>query len=112
MLVDAYGRSDSTRQQKIFDAYLQNTAQVNSWDLVDSSAPQIVGAHLHDRDRSLLHQLARSPMLWERRIAMLASFHFIRKREFEDALAIATTLLADDHDLIHKAVGWMLREVG
>ena len=85
--------------------------RVDNWDLVDSSAPHIVGAYLQSRDRSLLYALAKSASLWERRIAMLATQHFIRRGDFADALAIATLLLGDQHDLIHKAAGWMLREI-
>jgi 3-methyladenine DNA glycosylase AlkD len=79
---------------------------------VDSSAAQIVGGFLADRDRAILRELARSELLWDRRIAMIATFFFIRRGEFADALRIAAILVGDDHDLIHKAVGWMLREVG
>lgn len=112
LLVEAYRTGDARQKDLIFEQYLTNTARINSWDLVDASAPHIVGAHLVDRDRSLLTRLAGSTLLWERRIAIIATFHFIRRGEFEDTLRIAEPLLADEHDLIHKAVGWMLREVG
>ena len=92
--------------------YLKSTKWINNWDLVDTSAEYIVGAHLENRPRSILKKLAKSNNLWEKRIAMLSCFHFIRKEDFKDALQIAETLLKDDHDLIHKAVGWMLREIG
>jgi 3-methyladenine DNA glycosylase AlkD len=103
---------DDKRQERIYKLYLAHTRCVNNWDLVDGSAPYIVGSFLFERDRTPLYQLAKSPLLWERRIAMLATFYFIRRNDFADALKIATILLNDHHDLIHKAVGWMLREIG
>lgn len=112
ILVRRYRVGDPREQQRIFELYLANTEHVNSWDLVDSSAPHIVGAHLQARPRERLDDLARSHSLWERRIAILATFAFIRTRELGDTLRIARILLHDEHDLIHKAVGWMLREVG
>lgn len=105
------GRDDRGRAE-IYDAYLAHTACVNNWDLVDLSAPNIVGAHLLRRDRTILQRLAGSASLWERRIAIVATFAFIRQGESRETFAIAETLLADPHDLIHKAAGWMLREVG
>jgi 3-methyladenine DNA glycosylase AlkD len=95
----------------VYALYFRNIARVNSWDLVDSSAPHIVGAHLERRDRAPLYALARSASLWERRIAIIATQHFIRRGDFTDTLDIAELLLGDPHDLIHKACGWMLREV-
>ncbi|MEW8193684.1 MAG: DNA alkylation repair protein, partial [Candidatus Thiodiazotropha sp.] len=92
--------------------YLNNTRYINNWDLVDSSAYHIVGVHLENRDRRILHDLARSESLWERRIAIISTLHFIKKQQYEDTLRISLQLLDDTHDLIHKAVGWMLREVG
>jgi 3-methyladenine DNA glycosylase AlkD len=103
--------SDGARAE-VYRSYLKNTRFINGWDLVDASAPQIVGAYLWDKDRRVLCKLARSRNLWERRIAMLATFHFIKRGEFSDTLEIASQLLSDSEDLIHKAVGWMLREVG
>src|SRR4029453_12789794 len=100
------------RRQAIFDLYMRRTAKVNNWDLVDCSAGQIVGAHVYPRGRSRLTRLARSTLLWERRIAIMATFYSIRRGEFEDTFRSARLLLDDPHDLIHKAVGWMLREVG
>lgn len=95
----------------VYALYVRRMDRVDNWDLVDSSAPHIVGAYLESRDRALLYTLARSSSLWERRIAMLATQHFIRRGDFADALAIARLLLGDQHDLIHKAAGWMLREI-
>lgn len=112
ILVGQYVSADARMRQTIHQLYLRNTKSINNWDLVDTSAPQIVGAHLEMRDRRVLRRLARSTSLWERRIAMIATYHFIKQGDFRDALAVAELLLNDDHDLIHKAAGWMLREVG
>ena len=114
ILVWRYSSALSSREEKeeIVKFYLENIKQVNNWDLVDLSAPNILGAHLIDRDRRLLYRLARSENVWERRIAILATYHFIRNGDFSDTLKIAEILLQDRHDLIHKAAGWMLREVG
>jgi 3-methyladenine DNA glycosylase AlkD len=114
ILVWRYSSVLSSREEKeeIVKFYLDNIKQVNNWDLVDLSAPNILGAHLIDRDRRLLYGLARSENVWERRIAILATCHFIRYGDFSDTLKIAEMLLQDRHDLIHKAAGWMLREVG
>ncbi len=111
ILVRQYGRGDAARREAIYRQYLANTASINNWDLVDSSAAQIVGAHLLEGDRPRLVRLARSVSLWERRIAIIATLYYIRMGQFDDTLAIARLLLDDPHDLIHKAVGWMLREV-
>ena len=112
LLTHQYQRADHDLQQKIFEFYLAHTARINNWDLVDVSAPNIVGAHLYLRDKSLLDELALSTSLWERRIAILATAYFIKRGEYAVTLRIARRLLKDEHDLIHKAVGWMLREVG
>ena len=112
ILVGQYARADARTRQTIHQLYLRNTRSINNWDLVDSSAAQIVGAHLKTRDRRVLRRLARSTSVWERRIAMIATYHYIRQGDFTDALAIAGLLRRDEHDLIHKAVGWMLREIG
>jgi 3-methyladenine DNA glycosylase AlkD len=112
ILVAQYGRADASGKDALFRFYLNNTAHINNWDLVDLSAPKIVGAHLLNQDTAILYHLARSPNLWERRIAMLSTLTFIRHDTFNDALRIAELLLQDKHDLIHKAVGWMLREIG
>ena len=107
-----FKRGGPGQQKKIFDLYLASTAWINNWDLVDVSAHLVVGPWLQDRPRKLLRQLATSESLWERRISMMATYHFIRQDDFADTLAIAEILLEDSHDLIHKIVGWMLREIG
>lgn len=112
LLVDGYKHGDDRRRQKIHRAYLANARWINNWDLVDSSAEHVVGPHLEAGDISLLERLARSKNIWERRIAIVSTFHFIKRNEFRPTLKIASILLRDSHDLIHKAVGWMLREVG
>lgn len=112
LLMQFYQRAEDREQTAAYDLYLGNTHRINNWDLVDVSAPRIVGRHLQDRPRKILYQLARSTLLWERRIAVIATAWFIRLDDFDDTLRIAEILLQDEHDLMHKAVGWMLREVG
>jgi 3-methyladenine DNA glycosylase AlkD len=112
ILVEQYRRGDKAEKIAIHRLYLAQRERVNNWNLVDSSASYIVGAHLLERDRTLLKTLARSRSLWDRRIAMVATLAFIRRNEFADTLALAEQLLDDDQDLMHKACGWMLREVG
>jgi 3-methyladenine DNA glycosylase AlkD len=112
ILVLKFGKADEALRGEIVDLYLANTAFVNNWDLVDSSACQLLGEWLVDRDRSVLDRLAGSESLWERRIAVIATFAFIRRGDPEWTLRMADRLVDDRHDLIHKAVGWMLREVG
>lgn len=103
---------DETSREKIFKLYIKNKKYINSWDLVDLSAPNIVGAYLLNKNRKILYDFAKSNHLWTKRIAMLSCFTFIRNNESRDALKISEILLQDKHDLIHKAVGWMLREIG
>ena len=112
ILVDHYKKGDEKLRAKIVKFYLAHTRQVNNWDLVDTSASRILGDYLLDKDRNVLYKLAKSKNLWERRIAVVATLAFIMKGESSDTLVLAETLLADQHDLIHKATGWMLREVG
>jgi 3-methyladenine DNA glycosylase AlkD len=112
IMVLKYHQGGNDEKETVFQRYLSNTRHINNWDLVDSSAYHIVGQHLEDRDRGILYRLARSESLWERRIAIIATLHFIKKQEYVDTLKISLELLDDSHDLIHKAVGWMLREVG
>lgn len=113
ILVNKFEKAkDESAKQEIVDLYLKNRAGVNNWDLVDCSAHKILGPHFLNKDKSLLYEFARSGDLWERRIAIMTTFCFLRVGRFEDTFAIAQILLSDKHDLIHKAVGWMLREVG
>ena len=112
VLVEQAERDRGARVDEVARFYLEHLDRVDNWDLVDSSAPQILGPYLAARPRTLLDDLAGSERVWRRRVAMLATQHFIRQGEVDDALRIATRLVRDPHDLIHKAVGWMLREVG
>jgi 3-methyladenine DNA glycosylase AlkD len=112
IMVDAFQRGDEGVRRLTYDLLRQRLDRINNWDLVDASAPYIVGPWLENRSRRQLHTWAKSSMLWERRIAIVATLHFIRSNDFAETLAISETLLGDRHDLIHKAVGWMLREVG
>jgi len=112
ILQGKYEQGDENEKEKAFNFYIHNRKGINNWDLVDISAPKIVGTHLLERDKILLYDFARSKNLWERRIAILSTFTFIRAEKFETTFKISDILLNDDHDLIHKAVGWMLREIG
>ena len=112
ILVELYRTSDDEKRGAIYQLYCSQTARINNWDLVDLTAPQIVGRHLQNRDRLPLYRFAASESLWERRIAIISTFHFIKQSEFADTLTIAEHLLDDPEELIHKATGWMLREVG
>ena len=112
ILVLKYERGDAAARKQVFDLYRRNLRYVNNWDLVDGSAHYIVGDYLRKRSRRWLHRLARSDDLWERRIAIMSTFAFIKTGEFDETCQIAETLLDDGEDLIHKAVGWMLREIG
>ncbi len=112
VFVGKFERGDDAVRESIYKLYLDNLEYVNNWDLVDTTAPYIIGPWLEKRDKGVLYKLARSEVLWERRIAILSTFHCIRKSSFDDALAISALLVDDDEDLIHKAVGWMLREIG
>lgn len=112
LMVRAFARGDDALRAKLYDAYLANTRHINNWDLVDASAEHIVGPWLADKSRAPLDRLARSSSLWERRIAIMATFAFIKQGDAATTLRLAKRLLRDPHDLIHKATGWMLREVG
>ncbi len=112
ILVNQFKKAGKEERKKFFDFYLKNISQINNWDLVDSSAPYIVGEYLKDKEKNILYKLSSSPGLWRRRIAIMATFNFIRENNFKDTLKIAEKYLKDKEDLIHKATGWMLREVG
>lgn len=112
VLADLFKRADDNDKNKIYTEYLKNTKFINNWDLVDASAGRIVGAYLFTRDKKPIYALAKSRNLWERRISIVATSYFIGHNEFADTLKIAEMLLNDKEDLIHKAVGWLLREVG
>lgn len=110
ILVEQMKKSKGDNRQNIYDFYLANTHQINNWDLVDCSARDIVGAYLIDKDRSILYDMARTDHLWTQRIAIIATWYFINYKQFYDTLKISEILLSHKHDLIHKAIGWMLRE--
>lgn len=112
IMVRRFEKVGDSDKEAVFNFYMDHLVFVNNWDLVDTSAPKIVGAYLWDKPRTLLFELADSDNLWQRRIAVLSTFYFIDRNDFEDALSIAERLLSDSHDLIHKAVGWLLREIG
>lgn len=111
VLVEQFEREKDKRKE-IFDFYLENTPYINNWDLVDLSAAKIVGAYLFDKPKDILFELAKSKNIWERRISVVSTYYFIKKGKLDETLKIARILITDPHDLIHKAVGWMLREVG
>lgn len=112
ILIGQYESGGDHEKERIYRFYMHHRAALNNWDLIDLSAPKIAGAYLYNNDRSILFSLAQSGNRWERRIAIMAPFFFIRKRDFNDTLNLARILLHDPEDLIHKAVGWMLREIG
>ena len=112
ILVDQFSKGDQKKKKSIYELYLKSTRFINNWDLVDLSAHLIAGPYLMDKSRAPLYELAQSDHLWERRIAVMSTFHYIKHDEFSDTLKIAGMLLSDKEDLIHKAVGWMLREIG
>jgi 3-methyladenine DNA glycosylase AlkD len=112
IIVEQFRNGDDKIKEDVFTFYHLNRKRINNWDLVDLTADKISGAYLFDKDKSLLYKLAESKNIWERRIAIMSTFHFIKNYSFADALCISEKLLYDKHDLIHKAVGWMLREIG
>ena len=112
ILVYKYEKAKENEKQNIIDFYIKNRHRANNWDLIDYVADKLLGKYLMDKDKSLLYELAKSPSLWDRRIAIITTFEFIKSKKFDDTLRIAEMMLHDKHDLIHKAVGWMLREVG
>jgi 3-methyladenine DNA glycosylase AlkD len=112
LLVRLFAKGDEKEKTAIYNLYLNNIHRINNWDLVDSSASQIIGSYLESRNKQILYKLVKSTNIWERRIAIISTFQFIRNNQFDDALKLARPLLNDKEDLIHKAVGWMLREIG
>lgn len=112
ILVEKFHEALEDERAQIFDYYLENTRYINNWDLVDLTAPHIVGSYLFNKEKKILHQLAKSKNLWKRRISIIATFYFIRNGDGDETLKISRILLHDKHDLIHKAVGWMIRELG
>jgi len=112
ILMDKYKKAEEKERKNIFNFYLKNTKKINNWDLVDISSHKIIGNFLVDKPRDVLYKLAKSENLWEKRISIISTFAFINKNDFKDALKISKILLKDSHDLIHKAIGWMLREIG
>ena len=112
ILIDKYRKADERGKEEIFNFYLKNRKGINNWDLVDISAPKIIGKHLREKDKSILFKFALSKNLWERRIAILSTQEFIKNDDFAPTLQLAEMLISDEHNLIHKAVGWMLREIG
>ncbi|MCD4693855.1 DNA alkylation repair protein [bacterium] len=112
LLIDKYKKGDNIEKKGVYDFYIKNLKNINNWDLVDISAPHIVGNYLEDKDRAILYKLVNSKNLWFRRVAIISTFSFIRNNDFKDCLKITEILLNDEEDLIHKAVGWMLREIG
>jgi 3-methyladenine DNA glycosylase AlkD len=112
LLVEKYNKAENAYKTKIFDFYLKNTQYINSWDLVDLTAEKIIGSYLQDKNRNILYLMAKSNNFWERRISIVATHKFIRNHDFITTLEIAAILLNDTEDIIHKAVGWMIREIG
>jgi 3-methyladenine DNA glycosylase AlkD len=112
LLVSKYAKAQEADKDQLFALYLHHSQYINNWDLVDCSAHLIVGPHLQNKSREVLVNLAHSESLWERRIAIISTYHYIRQKQFAETLQLAELLLADKQDLIHKAVGWMLREIG
>ena len=112
IIVRQFERGNENQRKQLIALYKRNLRYVNNWDLVDSSAPYLLGVYLQDRSKSILYQYAKSPSLWRRRVGVLSTFGFIKQGEYKDSLAITKILLNDQHDLIHKASGWMLREIG
>jgi 3-methyladenine DNA glycosylase AlkD len=112
ILVARFKKGDEATKEEVYNIYLKQKRYINNWDLVDSSAEHIIGGWLFYREKDILYNLIASANLWDRRIAILATFHFIKKGVFEDSLNIIRAVLGDKHDLIHKAAGWMLREIG
>ncbi len=112
LMVNRFSKGDGVECETLYELYIHSTKYINNWDLVDTSASSIVGAWLWDKERQKLFEFVNSSSLWERRIAIISTAYFIKKNQFDDTFKIAAILIQDKEDLIHKAVGWMLREVG
>ena len=113
ILVNKYAKTkDKKNRNQLYKIYVSSFKYINNWNLVDVTCPHVTGKHLIDKDRTILYKWAKSEDLWTKRIAMISTFYFIRKNDLDDTFKIADMLLQDEHDLIHKAVGWMLREAG
>lgn len=112
ILVEKYKKSSDENKKRIVDFYLENLKRVNNWDLVDLTAPKILGNYLLDKDRKILYRLARSENLWEKRVSIISTYTLLKDKQYLETIEISKILLSDTHDLIHKAVGWMLREMG
>jgi len=112
ILVYQFQKAKESRQKEIYELYMKNLDQANNWDIIDTTIPHIIGKYLITRDRSIIYKLADSKKLWHRRIAIMTTQAFIRQKDFNDTIKISEILLHDHHDLIHKATGWMLREIG
>lgn len=112
MMIHHFDKGGEEEREAIFKTYLDNTRWINNWDLVDVTAPHIVGRYLADKERTVLYDMAKSGLLWDKRIAIVATHFFIRHNQFNETMDIAEILINDEHDLIHKSVGWMLRELG
>lgn len=112
ILVQKFGKAEENIRKEIFDLYLSHTSRINNWDLVDLTAPHIVGGYLSDKPRDILYRLARSPLLWDNRIAIVSTLTFIRANDLDETFALAEMLMGHPHDLMRKATGWMLREAG
>ncbi|MBU1086686.1 MAG: DNA alkylation repair protein [Candidatus Omnitrophica bacterium] len=110
--VEQFSSAEQKIKTQIYQLYIKHTKYINNWDLVDLSAPKIIGSFLFNTQRDILYKFAKSPQLWQKRIAIVATYYFIKQNDFADTFKIARILLTDKHDLIHKAVGWMLREAG
>lgn len=112
IVVEKFKKASEAEREMLYEFYFRNARFINNWDLVDVTCPHVVGTYLLDKDRSRLYELAKSDLLWEQRIAIVSTVTFIRNRQYDDTLALAEMLMMHNHDLMHKAVGWMLREVG
>jgi 3-methyladenine DNA glycosylase AlkD len=112
ILVEKFNKGDNKIKKEVFDFYIKNAKQANNWDLVDLSSPKIVGEYLLNKDKKILYKFAKSENLWEKRISVISTYMFIKNKKYKDSFKIAEILMNDKHDLIHKAVGWMLREIG